>query len=156
MNRDDMPTGAAVALAFGELMVTAKRLTAQLPRLNESTPDQLADAVTAVRASIAGIWPNVLPEAARDVMVTATGMASHHGVRSLPEGLADETADWPLVMTGQDGVPEAGAIGSALAFASSVAFDRDEDDQTLTSVAVLLTLAHLALPRPGAVRHDRP
>ncbi len=71
MNRNDMPTGAAAALATGELMVTARRLTALLPRLGESTPEQAAAAAAVVRAGIAEIWPKVPPEAARDVMVTS-------------------------------------------------------------------------------------
>lgn len=157
MNRDTLPGPGSVALATGELMVTARRLTARLPRLAESSPEQLAAAVAVVRAGVLELWPQVMPEAARDVMLTCAETACEAGVREVPGAVADMlpgeldgaagmlelTAEWIAA-----GRPEraAGGFAPPYAFASSVAFDRDEDTETLASVSVLLTLAHLALP----------
>jgi hypothetical protein len=167
MNRDDVPTGAAVALATGELMVTARRLTARLPRLDESAPGQLAAAAAVVRAGVAEIWPKVPPEAARDVMVTSAEMACEAGVTTVPEPVAEMlpgeldgaegmltlTAEWRAETYPSDrraGVPMGPGVSMPppVAFASSVAFDRGEDRETLSSLSMLLTLAHLSLPRP--------
>ena len=170
MNRDDVQAGAVIALATGELMVTARRLTARrltarLPRLNESAPSQVAAAVAVVRAGVAGIWPKIPPEAARDVMVTAAGMACAAGVTTVPEpitemlpgqldaagGILALTAEWRAETYPGDrhaGVPMGPGVAMPppLALASSVAFDRAEDRETCSSVPVLLTLAHLAIP----------
>jgi hypothetical protein len=165
MKTDDVPAGAVIALATGELMVTARRLTARLPRLNASAPSQVAAAVAVVRAGVAGIWPKIPPEAARDVMVTAAGMACAAGVTTVPGpitemlpgelhaagGMLALTAEWRAETYPSDrhaGVPMRPGIAMPppLALASSVAFDRAEDRETCSSVSVLLTLAHLAIP----------
>jgi hypothetical protein len=151
MNRDDVPTGAAVALATGELMVTARRTVAML-----APGTGPADAVAAVRAAVGQLWPKVSPEAARDVMTAAAELACECGVTELPadvadryvgqlngaEGMLDFTGEW---LAAGKPEPEPGRFTPSVAFASSVAFDRDEDDETLTSVAALLALAHMAL-----------
>jgi hypothetical protein len=66
VNRDQVPSATDVALAAAELMATARRLTARLPRLGVSTPAQLASAVAVVRTGVREIWPAVVPEAARE------------------------------------------------------------------------------------------
>jgi hypothetical protein len=100
------------------------------------------------------------------VMITAAQVAVEAGVAVVPDAAAAmfpgghvDGADGMLELTGEwiaAGRPGPGSYPGGFmppfAFASSVAFDRDEDDQTLTSVSVLLTLAHLAAPaarRPG-------
>lgn len=153
MNRDDLPTAAAIAVATGELMVAARRTVR--PGMD------LAAAVTEVRAAVTALWPGVMPEAARDVMATAAQMACQYGVTDLPAGLLDHywsgqldsaegllqlarehaAADWPASWP----EPQPGPPGQLLAFASSVAFDRAEDEETLTSLSALLALAHLEL-----------
>jgi hypothetical protein len=118
-----------------------------------------ADPVTAERAireALAPLWPRVSPEATRDVLVTATELAQQHGARNLPDGLADQTAEWLLEMAAQDDVPEAGAIGSVRAFASSVAFDRDEDVETFATVAVVLAVAFTSEPEPDELAGPEP
>jgi hypothetical protein len=158
MKRDPAPSPAAVALATGELMVTARRLTARLPRLAQSAPEQLTAAVTAVRAGILdGLWSKVPPEAVREVMVTTAEMACEAGVTEIPESVA---AMLPGDLDGAEGMleltrewiaagrpePGPGRFTPPSAFAGSVAFDRAEDEQTLASLSVLLTLAHLTIP----------
>jgi hypothetical protein len=159
MKRDPAPNPAEVAIATGELMVTARRLTARLPRLAESAPEQLASAVAVVRAGILDrLWAEVPPEAVRDVMVTAAETVYEAGVTEVPEAIAAmfpgelDGAGGMLEMTSEHlaaGKPEPapGRFTPPYAFASSVAFDRSEDDETLASLSVLLTLAHLAMPK---------
>jgi hypothetical protein len=157
MNRDEIPAGGIVALQTGELMVAARQATAHLPRLTEQTPEGLRSAVAAVRHVIEQAWPSVVPETARDVMVAAARMACDAGIWQVPEaicealpGMQTMTADAVLELTAEwvdAGEPAPGAgFTPPVAYASSAAFDRDEDEETLVSVAVLLTLAHLALP----------
>lgn len=157
MNRDDMPTGAAVALATGELMVTGRRaVAAYLAGLTADVLAEPAAAVAAVRADVEPLWPKVMPEAARDVMIAAAELACDLGVTELPADLADryagqlDGAEGMLELTGEwlaagKSGPGPGGFTPPVAFASSVAFDRDEDDETLTSLAALLALSHLAL-----------
>lgn len=152
MNRDDLPSGLDVALAFGELMVLGRRTVAALP------PDTVpAAAVAAVRDAVGQLWPKVTPEAARDVLVSAAKLACEHGVTELPAAVVDQYgarqldgADGMLELTGEwiaagRPAPSNGPFTPPIALASSVAFDRDEDAETLTSVAALLALSHLAL-----------
>lgn len=148
MNRDDPPSGPVIALAMAEMMTAARRATS--PGADPTA------AVAAIRAELAPLWPRVPPESARDVLVMAAELAWQHGARSLPDGLADQTAEWLLEMTGQDDVPEAGAIGSARAFASSVAFDRDEDAETFATVAVVLAAALTSEPEPDELAEPEP
>jgi hypothetical protein len=147
MNRDTLPSGADVALAFGELMVRARRVIATEPAAPPAT------AAAAVRAAIGEIWPKVMPEAVRDAMLTAAEMAVGAGITTIPGEIdahyphtqfdaavmLELTAEWIA-----EGSPRTGGFTPPEAFASSVAFDREEDEQTLTSLAVLLTLAHIA------------
>jgi hypothetical protein len=150
VNRDDPPNGAVIALATGELMVTARRAVAERQAIDP------ADAVAAVRAAVGQLWPKVPPEAVRDVMVAAAKMAREFGVTELPATVADQYsgqldgADGMLELTGEwiaagKPAPTNGPFTPPIAFASSVAFDRDEDEETLTSLAALLALAHMAM-----------
>lgn len=147
MKRDPAPGPAEVALATAEMLTGARRATSP-------GADPVA-ARNAIRDALTPMWPRVSPEAVRDVLVTAAELAWQRGARSLPDGLADQTAEWLLEMTGQDDVPEAGAIGSARAFASSVAFDRDEDAETFATVAVVLAVAETA-PEPDPEPEPEP
>jgi hypothetical protein len=150
-----MPTGAAIALATAGMMVTARRLTARLPRLADQTPESLAAAVAVVRAGLLAIWPDMPPEAVRDVMMGAAEAACEAGITGVPEDLAGmlpglDAAEGMLELTGEwiaEGKPEP---TPPLMFASSVAFDRSEDAETLASLSVLLTLAHLVMPTAAA------
>src|SRR5260221_6215101 len=140
-------------------MATARRLTARLPRLPDSTPQQVAAAVAVVRAGIGQLWPQVPPEAVCAVLLAAAELAVVAGVSAVPQAAAAgfaaghlDGADGMLQLTGEwlaAGRPRRrprGVFAPPFAFATSVAFDRDADDQTLTSLAVLLTLAHLVFP----------
>jgi hypothetical protein len=151
MDRDNLPTGAAVALATGELMVIARHTVAGLPPTTEP-----AAVVAALRAAVGQLWPKVMPEAARDVMVAAAELACECGVTELPADVISRYSGGPL--NGADGMieltgewlaagkpePEPGRFTPPFALASSVAFDRDEDEETLTSLAALLAIAHMA------------
>jgi hypothetical protein len=165
MNRDDMPTGADVASATADLFAAARRTVAALPL----GADQAA-AVAAVRSALGQLWPKVMPEAVRDVMVSAAQLACEYGVTELPTAVVGQYTAGPLdgaagmlELTGQwiaEGrpAPANGLFTPPMAFASSVAFDRDEDEETLTSLAALLALAAdvaLADPRSyeAAIRH---
>jgi hypothetical protein len=111
---------------------------------------QPAAAVAAVRAWIGHVWLGIPPEAVRDAMCSAATTAWRAGVTTVPAASADQTAEWMLEMTGEwlgwlDDGHQAAEIGARMpapvAFASSVALDRDEDAATLTTLATLLVLA---------------
>jgi hypothetical protein len=157
MDRDNPPVGVTVALQTGELLALAKKATAGLPRLAEQTPAGLQSAVHVMATRVAEVWPNVVPETARDVMLAAARIACDAGVRQVPEAILETlpnmqtmTADAVLQLTVEwvdAGEPYPGAgFTPPVAYASSAAFDREEDEETLVSLAVLLALAHLALP----------
>jgi hypothetical protein len=161
MDRDRPPTGADVALATGELMVRGRRAVAAWP---DVAPNTLPALVAEVRAAVSELWPRVPPEAARDVMLAAAEMACQAGVTEVPAEVAEvyagelDGADGTLSMMRDwlaAGRPEPtnGPFTPPLAFASSVAFDRDEDAETLTSLSVLLVLAHVAA-RAAAERRE--
>jgi hypothetical protein len=153
MNRNDQPDLAAAAVAIGELLVTARRtVAAYLTAQAAGSVIGPAVAVEAVRAAVEPLWPRIPPEAARDVMVSMAAMACEHGVTTVP---ADVTARYPGQLDAADGLLELTSTSApaaagphhftpAAAYASSVAFDRDEDDATLVSLAALAALAHIA------------
>jgi hypothetical protein len=152
VNRDAPVTTATVALATGKMMVAARRAA-------PPGPSDPAAAVTAIRAALAPLWPKVPPEAVRDVLATAAEGAAEAGITRIPESI---TSRYPaygeliaavtlLDMAGRwyrAGKPasQPGRPAPHQALASSVAFDRDEDDDTLTALAILLALAFTAVP----------
>lgn len=85
MDRDTPLDGLAVALMFGEMMAAGKRAAV-------TAPGDLAAAAAAVRAAITPLWPQVVPEAARDVLVACGQLAVTRGITALPAGIEDETA----------------------------------------------------------------
>lgn len=152
MRRDPAPTAAVVAVSAAALMAAAERAVCA----HHSAPLAAAEAI---RTALASLWDGVPPEAVRDVLVTAARGAVEGGSAVVPAVVA---ARWPardlfaaaglLKFAGAavaSGCPERGPAKSKplQLFASSCAFDRDEDGGTLTSLAVLLALAHLG-PRP--------
>jgi hypothetical protein len=152
MDRDHPPSGADVALATGELMARGRRAVAAWPDVR---PNELPALVNEVRITVSELWPRVPPEAARDVLVAAAELACRAGVTEVPaelgevyageldgaEGMLALTREWLAETYASD---RREATPPPVAFASSVAFDRDEDAETLTSLAVLLVLAHVA------------
>jgi hypothetical protein len=157
MDRDNPPVGVTVALQTAELLTLARRATMGLPRLAEQTPEGLRSAVQVMEIRLAEVWPHVVPETARDVMLAAARIACDARLRQVPEAILEAfpntqtmTADAVLELTAEwvdAGEPDPGAgFTPPVAYASSAAFDRDEDEETLVSLAVLLTLAHLAIP----------
>lgn len=149
MRRDVAPSLGEAEIMMMELLGMAQRTVAGQP-----SGTAAADAAAAVRAEVEPVWSHVVPEAARDVMIAAAQLAVGRGVAELPADVAerygaravvaavdmiDLTREW--VAAGEPRAP--GGFPPPVALASSVAFDRDEDDWTLTSVAVLLALAHL-------------
>jgi hypothetical protein len=152
MNRDTVPSGAAVAVMFGELMVAGKRAAIGAPDLTAAT--------AAVAAAIKPLWPHATPEAVRDVMMTCVELAHRNGT-TLPAGIEDTNVAGLLELAagwhaaGNPDPPQSPAA-PPVAFASSVAFDRDEDAETFGSVALLLALAHLGGPGHDAVGEYEP
>jgi len=128
-------TQATTALIFAELMTLGKRAAA-------TAPDDLAAATVAVQDALAPFWSRVVPEAARDVLVTCGEIAAAHGY-GLPADVDDLTAETVLELAAQHGdQPRPGGFAPHVAYASSAAFDRDEDPETFAAVCRLLALAH--------------
>lgn len=158
-----MPTGAAIALATGELMVAARRTVTALPA--DAAPVAV---VAEIRSALGQFWPRVPPEAVRDVLISAAELAAELGVTQMPDDLSVELAErYPGQLDGADGMLELtaewitagkptgpGGFTPPAAFASSVAFDRAEDEETLTSLAALLAVSHLALAEREAAERD--
>jgi hypothetical protein len=147
MDRDTPPDNLVAALMFGELMAAGRRAAI-------TAPAGLAAAAAAVQTAITPLWPQVVPEAARDVLVACAQLAVSRGITALPAGIEDETAAAMLELTAAQ--PASGSPGTAggfappVAYASSAAFDRDEDAATLSALALLMALAHPAAPgRPA-------
>ncbi len=144
MNRDLPPTGPMVALMFAELMATGRRAAIT------QEPGLPAEAAAAVQAALTPLWPRVAPEAARDVLITCAQIAVNHGITRLPVGIDNITAATMLELTAgwvAAGSPDPGARPTPpAAYASSAAFDRDEDADTFAAVALLLVIAHPSVP----------
>ena len=144
MDRDTPPDGLVAALMFGELMAAGRRAAiAQEPGL----PDEAA---AAVQSALTPLWPRVVPEAARDVLITCAQTAVNSGITKLPATVDSITARTMLELTAEwvaAGSPDPGArMTPAAAYASSAAFDRDEDAETFAAVALLMAVAHPAGP----------
>jgi hypothetical protein len=141
VKRDPAPAPAITLAAVAEMTIAARR--AIIPGARP------AGARQAILTALRPLWPDVPPEAAREMLVTMAERARACGVRTLPAGVADQTAGWLLELAGQQGPGPAG-MPAVAGLASSVAFDRDEDTQTLTSLATLAAVAFLAEDRaPG-------
>jgi hypothetical protein len=146
MNRDLPPSEAVIALIFAEIMTVGRRAAIV-------ASDDLAEAAAAVQAALTPMWPQVVPEAARDVLTTCAQIAVSRGVTELPPTVGNITAATMLELTAgwvAAGSPGPGArFTPPVAYASSAAFDRSEDDETLAAVALLMAVAH-----PPAPVHD--
>lgn len=152
-----------VALATGELMVAARRTVTALPA--DAAP---AAVVAEIRSALGQLWPRVPPEAVREVLISAAELAAELGVTQMPDDLSVELAErYPGQLDGADGMLELtaewitagkptrpGGFTPPTAFASSVAFDRAEDEETLTSLAALLAVSHLALAEREAAESE--
>ena len=153
MDRDTPPDGLVAALMFGELMAAGRRAAI-------AAPDDLAEAAAAVQAALTPLWPRVVPEVARDVLTTCAQIAVSRGVTGLPASAGSITAATVLELTAgwvAAGNPGPGArFTPPVAYASSVAFDRDEDAGTLAAVALLLAVAHPAAPARELAGDDWP
>lgn len=153
MKRDPAPSPAGVAMATAEIMTAARRAVSP-------GADPVA-AVAAIREALAPLWPTVPPEAVRDVLVVSGTAAYERGIRGLPDGLADRTAEWLIEMitdcrAGTLASPGPGGFSPPEAFASSVAFDRDEDAETFATLAVVLALAETAAAPDELGEPDEP
>ena len=154
MNRDLPPAGPMVTLMFAEIMAAGRRAAiAQEPGL----PDEAA---AAVQAALTPLWPHVVPEAARDVLVTCAQIAVNDGITRLPATVDSITARTMLELTAEwvaAGSPDPGArMTPPAAYASSAAFDRDEDAETFAAVALLMAVAHPAVPELDDDEDGRP
>ncbi len=153
MDRDTPPDTLVASLMFGELMATGRRAAI-------AAPEDLAEAAAAVRAALTPLWPHVVPEAARDVLITCAQIAVGRGVTDLPPSVDNITAATMLELTA--GWVAVGSPGPAVrftpptAYASSAAFDRDEDELTFEAVALLLAVAHPAGPASELDDEDWP
>jgi hypothetical protein len=154
MERDRLPSEPVITMLAVEVMIAGKRAATSAP------PGDLTAAVTAVRKVIAPMWPRFVPEGARDVLITCAQIAVDLGVTELPAGLDSITAADMLELTAEwvaAGSPAPRVkFTPPTAYASSSAFDRDEDAETFTAVCLLLAIAHPASPPPtgGPVPDD--
>jgi hypothetical protein len=143
MDRDTPPDGLVAALMFGELMAAGRRAAI-------AAPGDLAEAAAAVQAALTPLWPRVVPEAARDVLITCAQIAVGRGVTELPPAVSNITAATMLELTAgwvAAGSPDPAArFTPPAAYASSAAFDRSEDAETFAAVALLMAVAHPAAP----------
>lgn len=140
----DTTGGGADALGFAQLMTVGAWAA------RDTGDAGLPAAVTAVRAAVLPLWGRTVPGAARDVLVACADLAVTSQVTSLPEaagvseiaaGMLDLTVTW-------DAGGRSLGFTSPLAFASSCAFGRDDEDAVLEAVCVLLALAHPAGTAP--------
>jgi hypothetical protein len=145
MDRDSV--GVIVAtLAFAELMAAGGRAA-------RGTGDGgLPAAVAAVRAAVVPLWPRTTPEAARDVLLACADLAfTQHQVVAVPGALGKcLIASEMLSLTAGHAadkrpVPAGHRFTPPEAYASSCAFDRDDDAAVLDAVCVLLALANPAV-----------
>jgi hypothetical protein len=103
--------------------------------------------------------PGRVAGALRDVLVACAQLAVSRGITTLPAAIEDETAASMLELTAEQAA--SGSPGSAsgfappVAYASSAAFDRDEDAAALSALAPLMAIAHPAAPgRPAGGEED--
>jgi hypothetical protein len=143
MDRDTPADTLVAALMFAEIMAAGRRAAI-------AASEDLAEAAAAVQAALTPLWPRVVPEAARDVLVTCAQIAVSRGVTELPATAGNVTAAAVLELTAEwaaAGSTDPGArFTPPVAYASSAAFDRDEDAETFAAAALLLAVAHPAAP----------
>jgi hypothetical protein len=143
MDRDTPADNLVAALMFADIMAVGRRAAI-------AAPEGLAGAAAAVQAALTPLWPRVVPEAARDVLTTCAQIAVGRGVTELPGAAGNITAATVLELTAEwaaAGSPDPGArFTPPVAYASSAAFDRAEDAETLAAVALLMAVAHPAGP----------
>jgi len=163
MNRDSAPDSAAITLATAELLAVARRTWRHL---SANYGLAIGHAVDEMAAALGQLWPSIPPESARDALCHAARAAVLDGVTAVPMPDADFTASTLLEMTAEwlaanpghevTGPPIGFPGNPPLVFASSVAFDRDEDAETLYSLAVLCVLAEMAAkPQMYPARTER-
>lgn len=143
MMRDAPPGPGTTEIIFMDLMIAGKRAAQSAPS------GDLAAAITAVRKAVTPMWAIVIPEAARDVLITCAELAvdSHDITRVPAEAGPDVIVDAMLELTASwiaDGRPSRRFTPPA-AYASSTAFDRDDDQAMFTAMCLLLALAHPAI-----------
>ena len=151
MNRDSAPDSASITLATVELLAVARRTW---HTLSANYGLAIGPAVDAMTAALGQLWPSIPPESARDALCSAARAAVTGGITTVPMRDADFTASTLLEMTAEwlaanpghevTGAPVGFPANPPLVFASSCAFDRDEDAETLRSLAVLCVLAEMA------------
>ncbi|HUY51662.1 MAG TPA: hypothetical protein VMV92_39160 [Streptosporangiaceae bacterium] len=153
MNRDEIPDPAAVAAGTVKLMTLARRHAQSVPWLSCS-PRTVRKVIL---AAVEPAWDSITPEVARDVMITAAEKVLRAGYTITPDEVSDRTADSLLELTRAHQRPDADrGINPPRAFASSRAFDRDADRETLQTVCVLLALAHIRqLEQEAVIKEQR-
>lgn len=143
MDRDSAD-GVTATLAFAELMAAGGCAA------RAAGDGGLPAAVASVRAAVLPLWSRTVPEAARDVLVACADLAVTRHVVAVPDELdesliaseiLDLTAGW---VADKRPAPAGGRFTPPVAYASSCAFDRDEDAVVLDAVCLLLALAHPA------------
>lgn len=149
MNRDSTPTPAAITMATTELFLVVRRTWHKLAANYGLT---MATAVGPMAVALGEFWPSTPPESARDALCISARAAVIGGITKVPmqdadltaSTLLELTADWLAANPGHEvtGAPIGPPGNPPLAFASSCAFDRDEE--TLRSLAVLCVLAEMA------------
>ena len=106
-----------------------------------------------MQAALTPIWPQVVPEAACNVLTTCAQIAVSRGVTGLLPTVSNISATTMLELTAgwvAADSPDPGArFTPPAAYASSAAFDRSEDAETFAAAALLMALAH---PRRAGAR----
>jgi hypothetical protein len=158
MDRDTALDPTGITMATADVMSTAARAWRNL---EDRERGDLAHAAGVIERTLSYLWPHIPPETARDVMCIAARDAAIAGTATIPAPLEDMTAECLLEMTAEwlaahpghqvvndapIGLPE---VCPPLAFASSCAFDREEDAETLRTVAVLYAVAFAAQKNAG-------
>ena len=142
------PDATSITRATTNLISTTRRTWLTLTANRRADPGHAVDVMLAV---LSPLWPFTPPESARDALCIAARNAVNAGVTTVPDSIADATATFLLDMTAEwlaanpgdevIGAPIGPPGNPPLTFASSCAFDRDEDAETLGSLAVLCVLA---------------
>lgn len=156
MNRDGTPTGAVITMHTTELIVTGRQTW---HKLSANGGLAVVPAVDGIAAALRQLWPSIPPESARDALCIAARAAVVGGITEVPVRDPDFTASTMLELTAEllaadpghqvTGAPIGPRMNPPLAFASSCAFDREEDAETLHSLAVLCVLAEMGKPVPA-------
>ena len=137
MNRDSSPPTTDEIAAWSTVIVgTAMRYAGPVPR------SAMVSAIAAVETPLRRLWLVLPPESVRDALGDAAGLAHRAGLAAAPDGVDDPGGLVAAVLALADQPAAAGQPSPLRAWASSQAFDRDEDEVTFRLLVVLLALAY--------------